>query len=390
MQRVIKSIVFEVSILIALFQFYSLRVIEVFDYLGYPDTLEFDARTIIGLLVALSVVFLPNRGVFFVISRWLVIYPLSIFFVYGGSVFVPLLTIWIFYFLLLSKISLYFDFFGTSFESRLGNILLLTMFAFALLMIVRYNHLLGFNFQDIYAKRSLAKEELQGIWSYCYHITLKGVIPALIVLAIDANRRGVAVILIIIGLLLASIFSQKSVISIYLLAALLMIFNKVKFVYIQLLAIIVLAISLGVDNVFVDAVVTRVFFDSSLIREGYWNYIQTPLFYSSSVLEGFVTYTYDIQPANLIGLKTFGDGNMNANIGFPSDTLMNLGIYSFIGFPTNIILFRLLEQISKSSLVAVVFCANFMFTRFSGEFFTVMLTHGLFMFLFITLKFKLR
>lgn len=61
-------------------------------------------------------------------------------------------------------------------------------------------------------------------------------------------------------------------------------------------------------------------------------FLNAPLYFSHSFLSSFIDYPYEFGPANMVGVKIFGNIETHANNGFLSDGYMNMGWLGMVFF----------------------------------------------------------
>jgi hypothetical protein len=123
--------------------------------------------------------------------------------------------------------------------------------------------------------------------------------------------------------------------------------------------------------------VRRVFFLPAYLNQAYLDFFDGEnLYYGYSFMSSFFDYPYPFEPASMIGLIYFGKESVNANSGFISDAVINLG-YVGLFFMTVLValIFRLFDSLNISAGFFGLYFL-FIFTLLNSGLFTSMLTHG--------------
>lgn len=123
--------------------------------------------------------------------------------------------------------------------------------------------------------------------------------------------------------------------------------------------------------------VRRVFFLPAYLNQAYLDFFEGEnLYYGYSFMSSFFDYSYPYEPASMIGLVYFGEESVNANSGFISDSIINLGHVGLFFITVLVaLLFRLFDSLRISpGFFGLYFL--FIFTLLNSGLFTSMLTHG--------------
>ena len=355
------------------FGFYYARVVWAkFNYIGYHDIQnEFSYS---GLFIFLfSFILIPRSWIGYLVDLFLFI-PLVVYYFLTGVYFSEILYLLFFFFLL--KID-----FG-SFDLRIFNyrqnfIYSLTIVSLFLLVILGANNL-QLSAENHYITRYSSREIYSGMWAYFLNITQKALVPIALIWAIRAKKYILVTIILLLGTALFFITWQKSVIASYLLILIFTnmnknLYNKSLLLYLIFPTILLAAYIL--DNLLFDAINTRVFYDGVYTRYCYGEYFNTPIYYSTSILRNVIVNDFSMAPSLLIGKEYFGP-QVNANIGFPTDTIMNLGLFTFIGIIVNAVLINYYSKNLGRSDLGLVILTILFYNRISTEFWPFLITHA--------------
>lgn len=155
-----------------------------------------------------------------------------------------------------------------------------------------------------------------------------------------------------------------------------------------LIAVIIVGIVASwYDDLLINSmVVRRVFFIPAYLNYTYMElFADEHFYYSYSFMHNLIEYQYDLEPSKLIGETYFGSPTVNANNGFISDGLINLGFWGAL--PTYLfvaLLFKLIDALKINEAYFGMFFL-FVFTLLSSGLFTTLLSHGGFFLILVSL-----
>ena len=132
-------------------------------------------------------------------------------------------------------------------------------------------------------------------------------------------------------------------------------------------------------------VVRRVFFVPAYLNYAYMElFAHEHFYYSYSFMRHFLEYPYDLEPAKLIGEAYYGSASVNANNGFISDVLVNLGLIGALPLLVVVaLIFKLIDSLQINEAYFGLYFL-FVFTLLSSGLFTSLLSHGGFFLLIVS------
>ena len=246
---------------------------------------------------------------------------------------------------------------------------------------------------DIYETRALMASKSNPYFAYMYSPFTKIIIPLFIVFALERKKWGLAITGILYLVLFFLFGGHKTV---YLGLLLLLVFYRYSYYQIIniflklfiLLMIITIILALFDNNILWYLIFRRVHFLPTLLDICYLDFFQDNyLYYAETLPDSISKSPYQLQHANLIGKHYFMRPKMGANNGLISDGYMNLG---FIGVMINVIIisfyFMVLNNLNiKAKYFGMYFLVIFSFISSSLP--TVLLTHGAFLLLVVSIFF---
>lgn len=282
-----------------------------------------------------------------------------------------------------------------------SKILLLLTLLLLIPFFIRYGFRLNFNvllLQDIYEVRAESAQNINVFTSYFYSWLTRVVLPFTIVYGFIKKKRFFIIIGVMASLYLFLVAAHKSVFFGLLMLLFLNFFKGYqKKIFILLLSVIIVFL-LGIFIFFVfDKVevasmfLRRVFFLPALLNNYYFDFFDgNHLHLSHSILKNYFDYPYSHVPSHIIGLNYFDSVNMGANNGIISDGFMNFG---YVGILINIVIFSFIVKYFQAIhlnqyLFPIVFL--FLFSLNSSALLTVLLTHGLLLFILMTIFYNKR
>ncbi len=280
-----------------------------------------------------------------------------------------------------------------------NKILLILSFLLLLPFFIKYGFNLNFNvllLQDIYEVRATSIEGNNIFTNYFYSWLSRVVLPFLIVYGVIKKKKTFLIIGSFATLYLFLIAAHKSVFFGLLMLLYLNLFQGYYKKIFALFITVMIAFIVGMlvyvlnDNVVVSSMfLRRVFFLPTLLNHYYFDFFaDNYLYLSHSIFKSIVHYPYNDVPSHVIGLEYFHTAKMGANNGIISDGFMNFG---YIGIVINILIVSLIIKFFQAIklnefLFPIVFL--FIFSLNSSALLTVLLTHGLFLFLLMSLFFN--
>lgn len=252
-----------------------------------------------------------------------------------------------------------------------------------------------FNSQKIYDIRAgnFGKESF--LSGYFFSWLVKIALPVLLVFGIIFKKKFLIFLSIACLLYLYLTTAHKSVF-IGIFAILLLCFykkysSKIFYLLLGLLSLCFISrfVSSEMDNLMLESIaVRRTFFDPALSNIYYFDFFKNDQIYlSHSVFKSFIPYPFEEIPEKIISEKYFNFPNGNANNGLISDAFMNFGTIGilFYGF-VFALLIRLFDSFRINSSFFGIFLV-IIYTFISSFFLTTLLTHGVLLFLIISVFF---
>jgi hypothetical protein len=247
-------------------------------------------------------------------------------------------------------------------------------------------------FQEVYETR----REIAGLshpyFGYTYSLFTKILIPLFLMFSLETKNR----FMILIGvcyLLLFYLFGAHKTVFV----ALLVVFIFYRLSYwsaiqkivkwsIPLILLCILLGALGFDLLWIYTF-RRVHFIPALLDITYLEFFRDNfLYWSETLLNPFLEYPYEVPHAHLIGEYFFNSPSMDANNGIISDGYMNAGS---VGVFANVLLvstyFWILNSLNISSRYFGLYVL-LIFSMISSSTLTVMLTHGGFLLLIVSMS----
>lgn len=246
---------------------------------------------------------------------------------------------------------------------------------------------------ELYETRALMVSKNNFYFGYMYSPFTKVILPLFIVFALERKKWGLMVVGVLYLLLFFLFGGHKTV---YLGLIILLIFYRYS--YYQVISnllklsifLMIVAIVLAIFNNDILWILTfrRVHFGPTLLDICYLDFFYDNYLYYAETLPNSISRSpYDVNHTKLIGEYYFRNPKMGANNGLISDGYMNLG---FIGIIINIAItsfyFMILNNLNiKSKYFGLYILVIFSFI--SSSLTTVLLTHGAFLLLVISILF---
>ncbi|WP_149273760.1 hypothetical protein [Pareuzebyella sediminis] len=235
---------------------------------------------------------------------------------------------------------------------------------------------------DVYQTRSTMGNLGNAYFGYTYSLFTKIFIPLIIVFSLELKKK-VWTLVGALYLILFYLFGAHKTVYVGLIVVL--VFYRfsfaqsvkmiVKYGSLAIIACILLAL-IGYDYPWILSF-RRVHFLPTLLDICYLDFFEgKPLYWSESILKGFVEYPYDVRPTHLIGEFYFNRPDMSANNGLVSEGYMNFGGW---GVLINIAIVSAFFMVLNSLKIPAKYFGLFvlaMFSFLSSSVFTVLLTHG--------------
>lgn len=367
-----------------IFGFYYVRVVWVkFNYIGYHEIQDQFSYSALFIFL-FSFVLVPRNWIGILVDILLFI-PLVVYSFLTAVYFPEILYLLFFFFLLKVK-------FGSLdlsiFNFGQYSFYILTIVSLCLLVILGSRNI-ELSPENSYTARYSSREIYSGIWAYLLNIAQKALVPIALIWAIRSKKYIVVALILVLGTTLFFITWQKSVIGSYLLILGFSYMKKNlydKSLALYLIFPFVFSIAYMLDSLLLDAVNTRVFYDGVYTRYCYGEYFNSPIYYSTSILRSVIDNDYSMAPSLLIGEEYFGP-RVNANIGFPTDTIMNLGFMSFVGVIVNAALIKFYVKNLGQTDLGLIMVTILFYNRISTEFWPFLITHAGLLWIF-ALSFK--
>ncbi|MDC1204961.1 hypothetical protein N8085_06165, partial [Salibacteraceae bacterium] len=139
------------------------------------------------------------------------------------------------------------------------------------------------------------------------------------------------------------------------------------------------------DNVLIESLILRRYLMvPALLNHYYYEFFESNyIYYSHSFLKNVFDYPYELGPTYMVAEYAYGKTTTNANNGFASDAFMNLG---YVGvFIYTLIVGLIIKFFDALSIDAKFFGLFFLFVNLlrSSGLATIMLTHGLWLFMLL-------
>jgi|GEM_PF-466043 len=139
------------------------------------------------------------------------------------------------------------------------------------------------------------------------------------------------------------------------------------------------------DNMLIESLILRRYLMvPALLNHYYYEFFESNyIYYSHSFLKNVFDYPYELGPTYMVAEYAYGKTTTNANNGFASDAFMNLG---YVGvFIYTLIVGLIIKFFDALSIDAKFFGLFFLFVNLlrSSGLATIMLTHGLWLFMLL-------
>jgi len=273
---------------------------------------------------------------------------------------------------------------------------------------------LNFNLLKVYEFRSLAFQDLPGIYGYFSPMVSKVLLPFILLLAIYRRKWLIAGLALTGSVIMFALTNHKGPLFYPLLVlGIYYIMHFRRRILLMLLACYILVIFVSLAPFLInnsddtEQNLSCIIMGSLLLRRAYFvpahlNFIYYDFFSrhphtmlaESKVTFGLVDYPYDLDSAHLIGYHYHNNEMTGANTGWLGTGYMHLGfagmvMYALItGFLLSMV-DTLAERRDLGILVAILFIP-FLVLFLSSDLPTTMLTHGLLLALFLTWACKLK
>lgn len=253
-----------------------------------------------------------------------------------------------------------------------------------------------FSLEDVYDLRELSAGMVNKFTDYTYSLLGSWLLPTLIVIGF-LRRAYFSIIFSTVAILYLFLVTGNKITLFTLFPTYGFLFfkgytKKLTMAYIVVITIFSFGLWYSVNveaaNGITDLLVRRFLFLPALLNHQYFEFFEgVPVFYSHSFLSSFFDYPYDALPPKLIGFEYYS-GN-NATNGIISDGFLNVGIVGV--FITTSLASVIIVYFDKLKIHAAFLGVFFLLIQrfIDTSFFTLMLTHGLFLFLIIA-KFLLK
>ena len=281
------------------------------------------------------------------------------------------------------------------------------LFSILIIVLVIYNYFkvvglssLNLNLNDVYVFRNEFDElNNSGVFGYLNNWVAKTINVFLIAYSIQNKKIYLTFIFVSIQILIFGLSGHKSVLLPLILLPVIYFIQNYRFktnLILSLFSFLILGL------IFYNSYSENIFLSSILLRRAFFvpanlNYIYIDffsvndfVFWSTSITKYFIHYPYSVNPSFVIG-EYLGDPTMSANVGFVGSGYMQSGIFGIIIYTTIITsilnFINLINGINKWILTSI-FIIPVLTVFISSDLFTGLLTHGLFISIFIVYLFN--
>lgn len=288
------------------------------------------------------------------------------------------------------------------FEIKKQQILPL-LFATIIILFIPFFYKYGFNFdlrvfslgEVMYEIRKASSQISSPLTTYLYFPLKNFLIPILLVYAILKNKKWLIVSGILMVIYLFLIIPHKSTFfSIFVIIAFYFhddYYKKLNFIFLGILGILVLSITSSIlfnygmpESIFLR----RMFFIPAQLNIAYFEiFNDQPIYLSHSILSSIFNYPFSLDPSHYVADVYFKRPEMMANNGIISDGFMNFGVIGSLVFSFFIsIIFHFFDKLEISPKFYGIIFLIIKLTM-GAAFFTMLLTHGLILFIIISIIF---
>ncbi|WP_297888143.1 hypothetical protein [Sulfurihydrogenibium sp.] len=286
-----------------------------------------------------------------------------------------------------------------------------TLFIFFILYIIvlsyKYKNYFNLNLSDVYYYRFEIEEISSGLWGYITHSLSIIFASFLGTITLLKKRYGAFLLLILFYIIIFALTSHKQylfllfmVMGLHFIIKILK--NPIPFVPVILILISILAIILDylwfepwIKALFID----RVFFVPVQLNFVYYEFFSSnpKVFWTDSkwlLLDKIIGYPYDLPVPNVIGEFFFNNALTSANTGWLGSGYAHAGFLGLIVYAIFIgLILKFLDQKAKKlgkEFVFISFSPFIISLMLSSDLKTVLLSHGLALYLFILSTFNFR
>ena len=267
---------------------------------------------------------------------------------------------------------------------------------------------LNFNLAAVYDLRREAALNLPGVFAYLTPLVTKVAIPFALVFALRERRWFFAAVLVFLSFLLFGLTAHKSLLF-YPVVVLFVYYTAGSRYLVQnfLAALVAILLVSGVDLWFqlhgaggLSGWFASLFARRAILVPSFLNWYYLDFFASaekyfwadSKVTFGLIDPPYDLRFVHLIGSEYFNREEMSANTGWIGSGYANAGIWGVLLYSVLIgALFALLDSYTHrhgTRMVIALFALPVFTLLTSTDFLTMLLTHGLFISIFVLAMIK--
>lgn len=244
---------------------------------------------------------------------------------------------------------------------------------------------------EVYDARAVANSKANFITNYLFSPLGKVLLPTILIMGLLHKDWKITLLAVGAMLYLFMVNPHKSVLFSIPIAIAFVFFKRyeTKTGAFLLLMVIVLILTVMarvlMNNVLPESIlVRRGFFLPTLISDNYFSFFEhNNLTLSHSVMKGFLTYPYELDPAHLMGFMMHEQSITSCNTGIIADGYMNFGhVGVLLWILIVVLLFKYIDSLGVcSAYFGVIFI--FLYTLTNSALLTSLLTHGGFVLLLI-------
>jgi len=390
---------------------YSSFIVVIYSYGNLKDALNINKTLIAPIVITITFCFLRNNGLpsyyFFNIILALLITPSLVVFSGSNLPFSFIAVLWL-AFAVVVLVSQHIKIPRVSIKHINIKILLRTLVVLSLLLIACMLALGGakymnFNLLKVYDFRGAATDNLPGIFGYFVQSFSKVVVPIGIILSLIYRKWLSLLLFIFCAVMIFALSGHKTPLFIPIVTVFVYWFLRFKNgLKLTILALIVLIAIGGLDffleqkgaggisGLFGSLFVRRAIIVPSFLNWVYYDFFSynPQSFWSGSKISfGLVDRVYDVSVTNVIGERYLGKEGLSANVGWIGSGMAQAGYFGIAIYSVLIgLILSFVDSYSKKlgySFVISIFIITFITMILSADLITMMLTHGLLIFLLL-------
>lgn len=253
-------------------------------------------------------------------------------------------------------------------------------------------HFNAFNYDEIYKIRKISPLKETLFTDYFFPWLVKVIVPIGMIMSLKYRKKYLLVVLFLIQLYMFLLFAHKSVFISFFIMFFYFFKNEekqLKYFISSILGLLFISIIISqiAHNVVVESIFSRrLFFVPAILNNCYFDFFtDNHIYLSHSIFKSFIEYPFSLSPDHMIGKEYFGQPQMASNNGFISDGFMNFGL---IGVILNSIVLAVVLKVIKSLKISYIYYGVILiliFAFISSYFLTTLLTHGVLLFIFVSL-----